>query len=295
VKALIDYDRTSWWQTCLSVYGSVLPYVLGRVGILTGFALALCLLNAYVLEPGGYEIPAMDELGHSVLGVALSLLIVFRTNAANSRYWEGRALWGTLVNQSRNLARLGAVYAGPAAELARLISAYVLALRYHLCDDPDLSAVRPLLTGWLYDRIRAAPNPPALLSRSLSEWVRQRRDAGKLDPLMALEMERLIGELVSAQGGCERIHRTPLPFVYAAMIKLLLLVYLGTLPFVLVGRMGFAAPLVVAVVSLAMLGIEEAGVEIEDPFGRDPNHLPLDAICAAISRDVTLLSEEPPR
>ena len=84
---------------------------------------------------------------------------------------------------------------------------------------------------------------------------------------------------VDNQGGCEKIRRTPLPFVYAALIKQVLLLYLATLPFVLVPKMGFVAPLVVVGVSLGMLGIEEAGVEIEDPFGLDPNHLPLDEIC----------------
>jgi putative membrane protein len=106
-------------------------------------------------------------------------------------------------------------------------------------------------------------------------------------------MEQAISDLVSAQGGCERIHLTPLPFVYAALIKQLLLVYLLTLPFVLVANMGFAAPLVVGVVGFAMLGIEEAGVEIEDPFGHHPNHLSLDQICENIARDATRLAEDP--
>lgn len=81
-----------------------------------------------------------------------------------------------------------------------------------------------------------------------------------------------------------------MPFVYAALIKLLLLIYLGTLPFVLIERMGFVAPLVVVGVSIGMLGIEEAGVEIEDPFGLDLNHLALDQICAVIGRDVADLT-----
>ena len=67
-------------------------------------------------------------------------------------------------------------------------------------------------------------------------------------------MEQVLNAMVDAQGGCERIHKTPLPFVYASLIRQLLLIYLGSLPFVLVGRMGYAAPLVVAVVSFGMLG-----------------------------------------
>ena len=102
-------------------------------------------------------------------------------------------------------------------------------------------------------------------------------------------MEQVLNNMVDAQGGCERIQKTPLPFVYASLIRQLLLIYLGSLPFVLVARMGYAAPLVVAVVSLGMLGIEEAGVEIERPFGTDPNCLPLEQICALIARDAVAL------
>ncbi len=103
-------------------------------------------------------------------------------------------------------------------------------------------------------------------------------------------MVTLIDILVDNQGGCEKIHRTPLPFVYAALIKQVLFVYLGSLPFVLVPAISFMAPVITAVVSLGMLGIEEAGVEVEDPFGLEPNHLPLDQICAMIGRDLADLS-----
>jgi putative membrane protein len=287
---VIEYDRTRWWRTCLAFRGTVLPHVLGRVGILTGFCLALTVLNEYVLQQSGYPLPALDQLGHSVLGITVSLLIVFRTNSSYARFWEGRTLWGALVNGSRNLVRLGAAHAGHAEDLARLVTAYVIAIKQNLRDDRDLSAIRPLVSGVLYDEASAARNPPSVLARALSEWIRQRREAGRLDMQMAAMLERVLMDLVNAQGGCERIHITPLPFVYVGLIKELVLVYLVTLPFVLVSRMGFAAPVTVAVVSLAMFGIEDAGVEIEDPFGSGPNHLPLDVICANLARDTAQIA-----
>jgi putative membrane protein len=292
---VIEYDRTSWWRTCLAFRGTVLPHVLGRVGILTGFCLVLCWLNHPIprwIPP--IELPALDQLGHTVLGLAISLIIVFRTNTSHSRFWEARTLWGSLVNNARSLVRMGAVFAGPAGELARLVTAYVLAIKQNLRNDRDLSAVRPLVSGSLYDELQKAGNPPSVLARAMSEWVRGRQREGRLDSVAAMAVDRVITELVAAQGGCERIQRTPLPFVYASLIKLLILVYLATLPFVLVAKMEYAAPLVVAVTALAMLGIEEAGVEIEDPFGRGPNHLALDQICAVIARDAALLAEERP-
>jgi putative membrane protein len=99
-----------------------------------------------------------------------------------------------------------------------------------------------------------------------------------------------INILLDCQGGCERILKTPIPFVYAAHIKHLLLLYLGTLPIVLVEKLGYSAPIAIAIMTFGLLGIQEAGLEIEDPFGTDPNDLPLDDICSTIARDVLALA-----
>ena len=107
--------------------------------------------------------------------------------------------------------------------------------------------------GYLAQEAASAGSPPTVLARAMSQWIRRRQDEGVVDSYQAIEMERAVNQLIDNQGGCERIQKTPLPFVYAAPIKQILLVYLGTLPFVLVDKMGFAAPLVVATVSLGML------------------------------------------
>jgi putative membrane protein len=185
------------------------------------------------------------------------------------------------------------VYGAPAGELARLITAYVSALKEHLRGNGDLSALRSLVPGRLLADVAAAGNPPALLARAMSEWIAGRLAEGRFDTIQAARLEGLVATLTDAQGGCEKILRTPMPFVYAALIKQVLLLYLASLPFVLVGRMDFAAPLTVAGVSLGMLGIEEAGVEMEDPFGTGPNQLPLDRICETIARDTAALTAGP--
>jgi putative membrane protein len=287
---VIDYDRTSWWRTCFSWRGTVLPHVLPRVGLLTGFCLAVYLFDELVLQPLGQNLPGLDSTGHVVLGLSLSLLIVFRTNSAHGRYWEARSHWGMIINTSRNLVRMAALYAAPADDLARLVKAYALVLKEQLRDNRDPTGIRHLLPGRVFEAVKAANNPAQLLAGFLSEWIANRRSAGQLDSILAVRLESLVGVLVEQQGGCEKIRRTPLPFVYAALIKQVLFVYLATLPFVLVPKMAFMAPLVLMVVSLGMLGIEEAGVEIEDPFGLDPNHLPLEQLCATIARDTADLT-----
>jgi putative membrane protein len=286
---VIEYERTSWWKTVLRFHGTVLPCVLGRVGLLTGLSLALCLADEYVLGPHGMALPALDQLGHSVLGVALSMLIVFRTNSSNGRYWDGRACWGGLVNGSRNLARMGAVFAPPAQPLANLLTAYAVSVRESLRGKRNFQSLAALIPPEMVERMASANNPPTVIAAAIGQWINRLRLEGRIDTRQQMQMEQTLSSLVDNQGGCERIQRTPLPFVYAALIKQILLLYLASLPLVLVNKMGFAAPLVVAVVSFGMLGIEEAGIEIEDPFDTDPNSLPLEQICATIARDTALL------
>jgi putative membrane protein len=289
---MIPYERTNWWRTCLTVHGSVVPHVLGRVGLLTAFCLALCLLDRYFLTVHGLPLPALDQLGHTVLGMAVSLLIVFRTNASNNRYWDGRAAWGGLVNGARNLARLGAAFTPPAEDLAHLLAAYAVAIRLRLRGERDLAPLASLVPGRILERAKDASNAATSLAGAIGAWIDERRQHGRIDSVQAVAMQNALSAMVDQQGACERIQGTPLPFVYAALIKQLLLVYLGTLPFVLVSKLGLAAPLAVAVVAFGMLGIEEAGVEIEDPFDLDPNSLPLEAICATIARDTEELTKK---
>ncbi|MFM7148521.1 MAG: bestrophin family protein, partial [Gemmataceae bacterium] len=257
---MIDYDRDAWWKTCFALRGTVLLHVLNRVGLLTGFALLLYLIDDFILIPNNNSLPALDSLGHSVLGVALSMLIVFRTNSSNNRYWEARSHWGMLVNSSRNLARMGATYLSPASELASLIAAYVIMLKEQLRGNFDANCIRHLVPGRLMARLAEFKNPAQGIALLISQWIHSRLESGKIEPILASQMESLVNSMVDNQGGCEKIHKTPLPFVYAALIKQVLFLYLATLPFVLVPKMNALAPLVVAGVSLCMLGIEEAGV-----------------------------------
>ncbi len=289
---MIEYDRYAWWRVTFSFHGTVLPRILGRVGLLTGLSLALCMLDAFVLQRFGNPLPALDQLGHTVLGVALGMLIVFRTNTAHARYWDARIHWGAIINASRNLARTGASYGGPAEDLARFISAFAIALRQKLRGSRDFTELRPLVGGRVYEEMNKTTDAPAVVTRAMSDWVRRRSGEGRLSPPVTLRMEELICSLVDHQGGCERILRTPMPFAYASLIKQILLLYLASLPFVLVAKMGFAAPLVVAVVAIGMLGIEDAGVELENPFSTEPNALPLEVLCDTIAKDVAAAAAE---
>lgn len=290
---MVSYDPKAWFRVLLSYQGTVIPRVIGRVLILGLITLAWWLIHMLLLsynEPLG-KLIGIDPLGHTLIGVAVGLLIVFRNSSSYDRYWEGRKMWGSIVNTSRNLARGAAVFAGPAEDLANLLAAYALALKQHLRNIKDIEEIKELVPEPLYQRATASANPPSMIAEAMTAWIHQRMTEGRIDSNLARTFESYVAILLDCQGACERILRTPIPFAYAVHIKQLLMLYLVTLPLVIVPKMGWAATFVVAAISFGLLGIEEAGVEIEDPFGDDPNDLPIEAICATIQRDTMALAK----
>ena len=283
---MITYQPKSWWRLFFSLRGTVLTGVAPRA-----LLVALLGLLTAVGDRAGW-LPPLDPVVHSILGAVVGLLIVLRTNCSYDRFWDGRKQWGDLIGASRSLVRAAAAYAGPADDLARRVTAHVRLLKEHLRNRRDLSALKAALPAEEYRRVEAAANPPAVSLGLLSGWVARRLAEGRPGASSA-GLEGHLTKMAEAQSGCERIRSTPIPFVYAVHIKHLLFAYLATLPFVLASKMGLATPLAVGLIAFGLLGVEEAGLEWEDPFGEDANDLPTDAMCDALERDVTALAELP--
>jgi len=266
---MIAYDRTRVASLILSFRGTIWPRVLPQMVGFALFTTALWLHERY-LGP----VPVLDPLGHTLMGVTVGMLIVFRNNCSYDRYWEGRKLWGNIVGQSRNLVRTAAAFmTGPADELGRLVVVYVTALKNHL---------------------RGARSEPAgdatLLAWHISDWINTQYVAGKFDLATARALDAGVSSLMESHTGCERILTTPLPFAYAVHIKQMLMFYLMTLPFVLLPLMGGSAIPAVAIIVFGLLGIEKVGVEIEDPFGSEANDLAIDSFCAQIEQDAAAMT-----
>jgi len=288
---MISYDSKNWFRLVFSYRGTVLPAVLKRLWWIVLIAIAVFVADVCIPE-FDHLVKPFKPVGHSLLGLALGLLIVFHNNCAYDRYWEGRKLWGGLVNTSRNLARGAAAFGGDAKQIADLIAAYLLALKQLLRKEPDLSEIKPYISRELFEQTVVSSNPPSFIALEMSRWISVKTREGRIDTVTAQSLEQMVRALLDNQGGCERILKTPIPFAYAVHIRQMLAIYVVTLPFALVGEMGWATIPTVAVVAFGMIGIEEAGNEVEDPFGTDPNDLPLEAMCATIATDVAALASK---
>lgn len=292
---MVEYPRTSWSRIVFSYRGTVLSSIFRRVAAFTIYSVIIQILYEAGMHEHSFialSLEKIDAGAYTALGSLLGFLIVFRTNSSSNRYWEGRSHWGMMINSSRSLARFGQTYTAPAADLALLISGYVLSVKQTLRGSRDLSEAEIYLPTEVFETAQRFGNPPTAIAGAMSRWFAIRYRAGQIDSQQVRHAEDMIARMVDAQGGCEKISKTPLPFVYAVMIKQLILLYLATFPLVVCDRMGWWTPLFVTVVAFGFFGIEEAGVEIEDPFGLEINSLPLDAICMTIIRDTAELTRQ---
>ena len=279
----------SWRRHLFSVRGSVVREILPRVLITAIAAVAVVVAHHYLRN---MQIP---DKPHALVGAALSLLLVFRTNASYDRFWEGRKLWGGIVNTSRNIGRGSAAYLSADQALVRRLllwtSTFPYALTHTLRRTPALlGPATDELPAEEVAEVIAAGHPPLAVTVRLSRLLAEAEAAGLCDRFTRLHLESLVQILVDNMGGCERILNTPLPLAYAVHLRRALIIFCVSLPFALIENFGVWSIPVSMLVSYIFFGIEEIGVEIEDPFGTDPNDLPLEQFCAVIERNLRQLA-----
>jgi len=281
---MIDYDNRVWAHSLFEVRGSMVREISGRV--------SACVLWSVVVVAVHHLIKSMEiqATTHALVGVALGLLLVFRTNASYDRYWEGRRQWGNIINETRNLGRASRAFLGRDPELLAEVGLWTIQFPYAVMNSlrgsSGLGALAHRLPAAEVEAVTAAANVPLAVAARISERLVQARDRGLLSDYVAVALDQNVQLLVDYMGSCERIHKTPLPFVYVIHLRRALILYCFTLPFALVNPYGWWAIPATLLVAYTFFGIEEIGVEIEDPFGHDSNDLPLERFCATIERDL---------
>lgn len=264
-----DYSRRHWHRHLFTLHGSVLPYILPRILLITAVAAVETWLILYE------HCPPFPLAPFTVLGTALGLLLTLRTNASYDRFWEGRKAWGLMVNRSRNIARRWAALTEEKSErqiLADAVIGFVEAAKRQL-----------------REAVSSGKIAPTQILSELSKHFSKCRREGKLDSLDLMRLEEDLTCLIDQLGVCERIHRTPIPLAYILHTRRFLLIYCFTLPFALAELLHWGTPFMLAFVAYAFMGIERIAVEIEDPFEVSPNDIDLDALTVTITKDVRLL------
>ncbi|MGG7034499.1 MAG: bestrophin family protein [Flavobacterium sp.] len=222
---------------------------------------------------------------HGVLGFVISLLLAYRTNTAYDRWWEGRKMWGSLVNNSRNLAiKLSAILNDEKDRefFKKAIPGYASILNKHLKDDATSQQLFEDVDLTI-DYHKHRPNQVAkMLFQKINDLYKSNKITG--DQLIILNSE--IQSFTEICGACERIKNTPIPYSYSAFIKKFIFLYIMTLPFGYVFSLGYYVVPVVVSIFYVLASLEIIAEEIEDPFGHDANDLPTAKIAENIKKHV---------
>jgi ion channel-forming bestrophin family protein len=287
---IVPEPRQRWLSLVMSYRGSALSRIKGRLCTVTTFAVLVTLLadHYHVLRS------TITLAPFTLIGLALSIFLGFRNNTSYDRFWEGRRLWGALVNVSRSFARQCQLYIGAREggadarassvqrELVYRTIAYVHALRMHLRDGIEWDALSKFLPAAEVEQLRKHLNVPYAILSGTSHWLRGAWSGGHIDSYHLPALDQSLNQFLDIQGGCERIKSTPIPHSYTVLIHSIVATYCFTLPFGLVDTLHGWTPIVVLIVSYAFLGLDAVGDEIENPFGLDQNDLPLSAISTTI-------------
>ena len=288
---MIDYDPKRWLRICLALRGSVAPRLLPRVVI----AAALGLVAQWAREHEGVAIP---PLAHTLIGVALGLLLVFRTNASYARYVEARMLLGRILDASRDLARQLVTlvpdhpgWSSTRRDTLRWVGLFYRLVAQNVRDEVDLGRLGDQLTAAERAQLEPLQQRPPVVATWISAQIGRLVQLGHIDTSKLRVLDANVTALVQALGGCQRIRRTPVPFAYAQHIKIFVVLFCYTVPFAMADQLHGYTWVAAGVLAFALFGIDEIGVEIEDPFGYDANDLPLDRIAKTISTSTHEIAE----
>ena len=283
---MIKYNPKSWFKHIISLNQSDTLSKLWKeliaIGLLT---LGIAHLEVKYIE----NTEPFDSLMqvYSLVGFALSLLLVFRTNTAYDRWWEGRKKWGELVNNTRNLSlKINTVCANKEDRkyFKRMISNYPFAMKEHLRSGVDLNQLD--LTEEERNEISSYDHKPNYILKRIYERLEGLKKAGALSEEGYIVVDTNMKTFSDIIGACERIKNTPIPYSYSIFFKKFIFIYVTTLPLAFVNSFGYYSSLVSIFVFYILVSMEILAEEIEDPFGRDDNDLPTDGLSQKIKDNV---------
>ncbi|MAI71679.1 MAG: hypothetical protein CMM01_12295 [Rhodopirellula sp.] len=295
----------SFWVGALTIRGSAFPRVV--VDILKFGVLAFLIVLTATLAKAKFDVVlAIPFSVLSAAGAVLGLLLVLRTNAGYDRWWEARKLWGGIVNQSRNLGVIASSYGPPSGEwrnqFIRWTAVMPHVIRCSLREDPTLTEISRLVGRANAKRVSEAAHMPTFVATIIAQMLSEGRREG-MSRYAFLQAEQQRSMVIDYLGGCERIRNTPLARASAIQVRQFIFMFLVALPFALMNEFAesttfsiagldfnhgiYLIPLFVMLLALPMLSLDRIGMELQNPFDtRRMDHLPLDAICHTIERNL---------
>lgn len=285
-KWVNQHEHAGFLKNALAINGSVTPKVFKKVLLMVVYSSFISCLYYFIpsvsLPIGPFE----------YAGLVMGLILVFRVNAGYDRWWEARKIWGNIVNQSRNLAIIVSNYSDTKdAEWKIRVTHFISALPYliknNLRGEESIDVIKHLVDSSILSILEQSAHKPNTLSSIIAHELHLSRSNGELDSFSFLQAEEKRALILDCQGACERILKTPMPFVMAVKSRRFIFLFLLPLPFALVNMSVLISPIITGLVAYALFSLDQIGVELQNPFSEERlSHLPLNEICQTIEKNI---------
>jgi ion channel-forming bestrophin family protein len=285
---MIAYNPKDWLSFIFKfhkadTFRQLLPLIL----IIGAYSAAIVAIDMHYLNLTPESKASKISLMHSLLGFVISMLLVFRTNTAYERWWEGRKLWGSLVNASRNFAVKVSVFVideRDREKFRQIIVIFPFTLKNHLRKTTLLTESEIDSEDFFADMDQTGHYPTNVAQKAYRTAAELNKKGG-LSSEQMLILNNEMQQYLEICGACERISNTPIPYSYSVFLKKFIFFYTMTLPIALAPVLGYYAIPIVIFIFYILASLELIAEEIENPFGTDANDLPLDQICATIKKN----------
>lgn len=279
---MINYNPKSWLHMIFALQKSDTLRMLWKEIIYIGaFTLFIAFLVLHFF-PTAVILEKLISV-YSLVGFVISLLLIFRTNTAYDRWWEGRKKWGEMVNDTRNLSvKLAAILTDKEDRdfFMRMIPNFVFSAKEHLRKGVKFDELEILENEILF--IKEKVHQPLAISQLIYQRLIDLKKKGTISEQEFIILDKNCNKFMDSLGACERIKNTPIPFSYSLFIKKFIFIYVTTLPLAFVTIFGYFSALIATFIFYVLVSIEVLAEEIEDPFGKDDNDLPTDFLCDRI-------------
>lgn len=287
---MVKYNPKTWFSLIFHSYSrqvmkTLTPTLLFMVVYSTGCCYLM--LDFFDVDKSAFQ-PTIAM--HSLLGIVLGLFLVFRTNTAYDRWWEGRRLLGGMVNSTRNFAlKLNAYISKEDHEerdwFAKMIPNFVFVTKESLRTGAQINELDAVGDNF-EEEFKKYKHKPNWISAKMYERVNILYKRGLITGDQLINLDKEMKDFVDIMGACERIRYTPIPYSYMMYVKKFIFIYIITLPFGFVTQSGYLTIVIVTLITFVLMSVELIAEEIEDPFGRDLNDLPTDELARKIKDNV---------
>lgn len=285
----MDFESKNWLRLAFNLRASVIRNI--KTQVLLTMLISLIITIAYKHGYSGFSQPILAGL---IPGIVLGLILVFRTNTAYERFWEGWQITGMTIFTGRNLSRQMWLTIPDKtleareekAAYLRLIAAFFMSMKQHLRHDLVDEHLRSVLSAEQCLKLQYVTNMPLQVTQWIGGYLTKNYAQQQIDSIQFAALNRLLDQLVECLSRCERIVAAPMPHAYSIHLRHLLILYCFALPFQMVKDLQWWTIPVSGVVAFSLFGIEAIGLEIENPFGYDANDIPLDKLCHKLHNDI---------